>query len=160
MLQFCYWQFCDIYENSKCIFRIAQCLIDVRGLRSYMQTVWFACHEHFEEFLWRSFSQFFLGFILFINYLYSLGKFCSATFILYFFYENSMHSILFWLRLPDTIFNVYTNIHCHFVLPVQILKKIICQWLLKSLYVSYQLLLLHGSFAGGENFTKLNVTIY
>lgn len=112
---------------------------------------------------WRislSFSQFFWGFILFINYLYSLGNFVQLLLFYIFFYENSMHSILFWLRLPDTIFNVYTNIHCHFVLPVQILKKIICQWLLKSLYVSYQLLLLHGSFAGGENFTKLNVTIY
>lgn len=45
---------------------------------------------------WRislSFSQFFFGFILFINYLYSLGK---ATFILYFFLRkfNAFHFVL------------------------------------------------------------------
>lgn len=49
---------------------------------------------------WRislSFSQFFFGFILFINYLYSLGRFCSATFILYFFFLrkfNAFHFVL------------------------------------------------------------------
>lgn len=112
---------------------------------------------------WRislSFSQFILGFILFINYLYSLGKFCSASFILYFFLRkfNAFHFVL----IKTAWYNIQ-RIHKYslsFRLPVQILKKIICQWLLKSLYVSYQLLLLHGSFAGGENFTKLNVTIY
>lgn len=112
---------------------------------------------------WRislSFSQFFFGFILFINYLYSLGKFCSASFILYFFLRkfNAFHFVL----IKTAWYNIQ-RIHKYslsFRLPVQILKKIICQWLLKSLYVSYQLLLLHGSFAGGENFTKLNVTIY
>lgn len=50
-------------KTHGCIFRIAQCLIDVRGLRRHMHTVWFACHEHFEDLLEEFSIKFWLYFL-------------------------------------------------------------------------------------------------